>query len=64
MEHCAVHTISSREEIDYFYQHGIDCYALATELWEATGDLQQMTDIVRKHYEHKSELAQRKETED
>ena len=63
-EHSDCHLVPSKDEIDYFYQRGIDCIALANELWEATGDLKRMTEIVRKHYEKDHELARCKERKD
>lgn len=61
MEHCAVHLVGSKMELQWFLDRGINPTKLATELWEASGDLEQMTKIVRKHYEHISEHSPRKE---
>ena len=51
-EHSDCHLVGSKKELDWFAERGLDITALATELWNATGDLKQMIEIVRKHYEN------------
>ena len=61
MEHCACHLVGSKMELDWFRERGIDIVTLATELWDASGNLEQMTEIVRKHYERIPKLPPGKE---
>jgi hypothetical protein len=48
-EHRLVHTVGSRKEEEWFQQRGVDPRALATLLWNATGDLVRMSEIVEEH---------------
>ena len=49
-EHSDCHLVGSKRELEWFAERGIDVTALATELWEASGNLDQMTNIIRKYY--------------
>lgn len=48
-EHRQVHTIGSREEVGWFLDRGVDSRALARALWDASGDLELMEQIVREY---------------
>ncbi len=49
--HDEVERISARNELGWFLSHNIDPHELARALWNARGDLAQMTRIVRAHRE-------------
>lgn len=52
-EHIDCHKVGSKKERDWFLARGIDAYALAADLWEATGNLEKMRKIVENHRERK-----------
>ena len=54
-EHSDCHLVGSKRELEWFAERGIDITALAMELWDASGDLEQMTKIVRKYYDQAHE---------
>lgn len=47
--HMELHALGSRHEQAYFEEYGINPYALATALWENTGDLPRMARVLTAH---------------
>jgi len=48
-EHEEIHTVGSKKEEDWLLARGIDCYSLANALWQNTGNLKTMENIVWTH---------------
>ena len=53
-EHIGVHKVGSKMEAIYFENLGVHAERLAKELWNATGDLDQMVSIVKAHREDRT----------
>lgn len=50
--HADIERLGSRREVEWFAQFGIDPHALATALWNATGNLDKMRKVLAAHKEH------------